>query len=142
MKNTRHFFVSISTLAVLLFFSFSLSAEEYKQAFENGEFKNGVRMEDVCSPGINTGMFSEMVLQRNVLDAFVGHDHNNNFVAQLFDITLGYGYFSGGNTYGDLPLNGARIILLEENKESFTTWLRRADGKVLYKVELPYKEKE
>jgi hypothetical protein len=36
--------------------------------------------------------------------------------------------------------NGARIILLEENKRSFTTWLRRIDGKILYSVELPRKK--
>jgi len=83
-------------------------------------------------------MFSELVLQGNVLGTFAGHDHNNNYAAQLFSISLCYGYFSGGNSYGDLPLNGARIILLEENKRTFTTWLRRIDGEVLYKVELPY----
>ncbi|WP_319503478.1 metallophosphoesterase family protein [uncultured Draconibacterium sp.] len=124
----------------LLFFHIPLP--EYKQAFDNGEYRNGVRMEDECSPKINTGMFSEMVLQGNVLGSFVGHDHNNNYVAQLFQIALCYGYFSGGNTYGDLPLNGARIILLEENKRTFTTWLRRIDGKILYEVELPYSEKK
>ncbi len=120
----------------LLFFHIPLP--EYKQAFYEGEFKNGVRMEEECSPKINTGMFSEMLLQGNVLGSFVGHDHNNNYVAQLFKISLCYGYFSGGNSYADLPLRGARIILLEENAKTFTTWLRRMDGKVLYKIELPY----
>lgn len=122
----------------LLFFHIPLP--EYSQAFDRGEFRNGVRMEEECSPKINTGMFSELVLQGNVLGTFVGHDHNNNYVAQLFNIALCYGYFSGGNSYGDLPLNGARIILLEENKRSFSTWLRRIDGKILYSVELPRKK--
>lgn len=124
----------------LLFFHIPLP--EYRQAFNTGEYRNGVRMEDECSPEINTGMFSEMVLQGNVLGVFVGHDHNNNYVAQLYKIALCYGYFSGGNSYMDLPLNGARIILLEENKSTFSTWLRRIDGKVLYKVELPYSKKK
>lgn len=122
----------------LLFFHIPLP--EYARAFDQGEFRNGVRMEKECSPEINTGMFSELVLQGNVLGTFVGHDHNNNYVAQLFNIALCYGYFSGGNSYGDLPLNGARIILLEEDKRTFTTWLRRIDGKILYKVELPRKK--
>lgn len=121
----------------LLFFHIPLP--EYSQAFDHGEFRKGVRMEEECSPKINTGMFSELVLQGNVLGTFVGHDHNNNYVAQLYNIALCYGYFSGGNSYGDLPLNGARIILLEENKQTFTTWLRRIDGKILYKLELPRK---
>jgi len=119
----------------LLFFHIPLP--EYKLAFDQGEYRNGVRMEEECSPKINTGMFAAMVLQGNVLGTFVGHDHNNNYVAQLHKIALCYGYFSGGNSYGDLPLNGARIIVLEENKRSFSTWLRRVDGKVLYKTELP-----
>jgi len=119
----------------LLFFHIPLP--EYAYAFDHGEFRKGVRMEEECSPKINTGMFSELVLQGNVLGTFVGHDHDNNYVAQLFNIALCYGYFSGGNSYGDLPLNGARIILLEAGKQTFTTWLRRADGKTLYKLELP-----
>ena len=119
----------------LLFFHIPLP--EYKQAFDQGEYRNGVRMEEECAPDINTGMFAEMVLQGNVLGTFVGHDHNNNYVAQLYNIALCYGYYSGGNSYGDLPLNGARIILLEEGKPSFSTWLRRRDGQILYRVELP-----
>jgi predicted MPP superfamily phosphohydrolase len=122
-------------LQSLLFFHIPLP--EYKQAFDQGEYRNGVRMEEECSPDINTGMFAEMVLQGNVLGTFVGHDHNNNYVAQLYNIALCYGYFSGGNSYMDLPLNGARIILLEEGKRTFSTWLRRRDGHILYKVELP-----
>ena len=122
----------------LLFFHIPLP--EYSQAFEHGEYRKGVRMEEECSPKINTGMFSEMVLQGNVLGSFVGHDHNNNYVAQLFNIALCYGYFSGGNSYGDLPLNGARVILLESGKRTFTSWLRRVDGKVLDRVELPHKK--
>jgi 3',5'-cyclic AMP phosphodiesterase CpdA len=121
----------------LLFFHIPLP--EYSLAFDQGEFRIGVRMEEECAPKINTGMFSELVLQGNVLGTFVGHDHNNNYAAQLYNIALCYGYFSGGNSYGDLPLNGARIILLEENKRTFTTWLRRIDGKILHKVELPTK---
>jgi len=119
-------------------FFFHIPLPEYKYAFDHGEFRKGVRMEEECAPEINTGMFSEMVLQGNVLGTFVGHDHNNNYVAQLYKIALCYGYFSGGNSYGDLPLNGARIVLLEENDPTFTTWLRRVDGKILYKVKLPY----
>lgn len=125
-------------LQSLLFFHIPLP--EYGQAFDHGEFRKGVRMEEECSPKINTGMFSELVLQGNVLGTFVGHDHDNNYVAQLYNIALCYGYFSGGNSYGDLPLNGARLILLEEDKKTFTTWLRRIDGKILYKLELPRKE--
>lgn len=120
---------------------FHIPLPEYRYAFDHGEFKKGVRKEKECSPDINTGMFAEMALQGNVLGTFVGHDHNNNYVAQLYKIALCYGYFSGGNSYGKLPLNGARIILLEEGSRSFTTWHRLRDGKVLDRVELPHQKK-
>lgn len=135
--RTNHEWLSQSPdIQSLLFFHIPLP--EYREAFDNGEFKIGVRKEKECSPDINTGMFAEMVQQGNVLGTFVGHDHNNNYAAQLYGIALCYGYFSGGNSYMDLPLNGARIILLEENKRTFTTWLRRIDGELLDRVELPH----
>ena len=135
-RTNRKWLSKNNEIQALLFFHIPLP--EYKDAFDGGQFRNGVRMEEECSPKINTGMFSELVLQGNVLGTFVGHDHNNNYVAQLFNIALCYGYFSGGNSYQDLPLNGARIILLEENQQTFTTWLRRKDGKQLYKIKLPH----
>lgn len=122
-------------IQALLFFHIPLP--EYKEAFYHGQFRNGVRMEEECAPKINTGMFSELVLQGNVLGTFVGHDHNNNYAAQLFKVALCYGYFSGGNSYQDLPLNGARIIVLEKNEPGFTTWLHRRDGNLLYKTKFP-----
>ncbi|MEN8123321.1 MAG: metallophosphoesterase family protein [Bacteroidota bacterium] len=124
----------------LLFFHIPLP--EYKQAFDAGEYRIGVRMEDECAPDINTGMFAEMVQQGNVLGTFVGHDHDNNYAAQLYNIALCYGYTSVGNSYNRLPMNGSRIILLEEGKRTFTTWLRRSDGRVLYKTEFPYSKEE
>lgn len=126
--------------AEALFF-FHIPLPEYKEAFDHGEFRQGVRMEEECSPKINTGMFAEMVQQGNVKGMFVGHDHSNNYAAQLYGIAFCYGYFSGGNSYHDLPLRGARVILLEEGKSGFTSWLRRTDGKILYKKEFPHKEK-
>jgi hypothetical protein len=119
----------------LLFFHIPLP--EYREAFDRGDFRKGVRKEKECAPDINTGMGAALALQGNVLGTFVGHDHNNNYATLWQGIALCYGYFSGGNSYGKLPLNGARIILLEEGGEGFSTWLRRRDGKVLHRVELP-----
>jgi 3',5'-cyclic AMP phosphodiesterase CpdA len=137
-ENNETWLSQYPDIQSLLFFHIPLP--EYKQAKDHGEFKLGKRKEKECSPELNTGMFAEMVLQRNVLGTFAGHDHVNNYVAQLHNIALCYGYFSGGNSYGSRPLNGARIILLEENKRTFTTWLRRIDGKILYRAELPRKK--
>lgn len=46
MKNTRYFFVSISALAVLLFFFFSLSAEEYKLSYNTDKSFKVVQFTD------------------------------------------------------------------------------------------------
>lgn len=134
-ENNEKWLTKNPDIQSLMFFHIPL--HEYAQAFDHGEFKLGKRKEKECSPKINTGMFAEMVLQRNVLGTFVGHDHVNNYVAQLHNIALCYGYFSGGNSYGSRPLNGARLILLETGKKTFTTWLRRMDGEIFNRVELP-----
>jgi len=134
-ENNEQWLIKNPDVQALLFFHIPL--HEYAQAFDHGEFKLGKRKEKECSPKINTGMFAEMVLQRNVLGTFVGHDHVNNYVAQLHNIALCYGYFSGGNSYGSRPLNGVRLIHLETGKKTFTTWLRRVDGKIFNRVELP-----
>jgi len=134
-ENNEKWLSKNPEIQALLFFHIPL--HEYAQAFDHGDFKLGKRKEKECSPKINTGMFAEMVLQRNVLGTFVGHDHVNNYVAQLHNIALCYGYFSGGNSYGSRPLNGARLIQMETGKKTFTTWLRRMDGEVFNRVELP-----
>lgn len=139
-QRNEQFLNTNKNLKALCFFHIPLP--EYQWAYDHGQFKRGVRMEDECAPIINTGMFAEMVQQGNVWGTFVGHDHNNNYVAQHLNIALCYGYFSGGNTYGDLPLNGARVILLEEGSSQFKTWIRRQDNKKLYEVSLPHSKKK
>ncbi len=104
---------------------FHIPLPEYKQAFENKKgHQVGHRLEDECSPKINTGMFASFLECKDVMGTFVGHDHNNDYAASLYGITLCYGRFSGGNTtYNDVP-NGSRIIKLKEGDYGFSTWIR------------------
>jgi len=108
---------------------FHIPLPEYKEAWEDGDKKPvGVKNEDVCAPAVNSGMFHAMLEQGNIMGCFVGHDHVNDYVSSLHGIALVYGRFSGGgDTYGDLT-NGARIIVLEEDKWEFTTWIRLRGG--------------
>lgn len=110
---------------------------EYREAFDHGSFRLGVREEKECAPEINTGFFAEQLIQGNVTGNFVGHDHDNNYVAQRYGIPLCYGAFSGGNSYFNLRMNGARIIELSQGKERYSTWLRYRDGVVENQVVLP-----
>lgn len=128
------------TIPSLAFFHIPLP--EYSEAWENSEIEPvGVKNEKVCCPVINTGMFAAMVEQGDVMGTFVGHDHVNDFVASLYGIALCYGRFSGSsNTYGNL-LQGARVIVLDESKRQFTTWLRLKDGRKINKVLIEGKAK-
>lgn len=108
---------------------FHIPLPEYVDAWENGDKKPvGVKNEDVCAPAVNSGMFHAMLEQENIMGCFVGHDHVNDYISSLYGIALVYGRFSGGgDTYGDLT-NGARVIVLEEDKWEFTTWIRLRGG--------------
>lgn len=90
---------------------------------------HGTRSEKECSPQLNSGFFLAMLESQGMMGAFVGHDHNNDYVAMLHGIALGYGRFSGSsNTYQDLR-NGARVFELDEkNPGEFRTWIRLSDG--------------
>lgn len=75
-----------------------------------------------------------MLERGDVKGAFVGHDHVNDYEAQFRGIRLIYGRATGFDTYGrDGFPRGGRVILLEENGETFTTWIRLQGGdKVQY----------
>ena len=112
------------------FVFFHIPLPEYTEAYHNKDFKaTGVRLENECSPVINTGLFSQMRLNGDVVGVFCGHDHNNDYIASLHNIALCYGRFSGSsNTYIDIEV-GARIILIEEGKREFKTEIYLKDGK-------------
>jgi hypothetical protein len=79
-----------------------------------------------------------MLTAGDVMGVFVGHDHDNDFVADWKGIALGYGRFSGGNTeYNNLPEgNGARVIVLKENTRDFTSWIRLRSGEIMQNIQL------
>lgn len=114
---------------------FHIPIPEYAQAYRNE--KNpaiGVRLEDECSPALNSGMFTAMLECGDITATFVGHDHSNNYVSYWYGIALCYG---GGRTvYDDLP-DGGRVIELTEGQRSFKTWIRTREGEVLFPVNFP-----
>ncbi|MEN8118120.1 MAG: metallophosphoesterase family protein [Bacteroidota bacterium] len=123
-------------LPALAFFHIPLP--EYKQVWNSEtSVKIGVKNEKVCSPDINSGMFAAMVESGDMMGTFVGHDHVNDYIGVLYDIALAYGRCSSvGTTYGDLP-SGGRVIVLKEGKRQFDTWIREANGSILYKCSYP-----
>lgn len=97
----------------------------------------GTRMEAACSPELNSGLFTAMKEQGDVMGMFVGHDHDNDYTVMWHDILLGYGRFTGGNTEYNHLRNGARVVVLEEGKRRFRTYVRLRGGDILYPTTYP-----
>ena len=93
----------------------------------------GVKYENVGTPRINTGFFAALHEAGDVMGAFVGHEHVNDFWGDLHGIRLCYGRATGYNTYGreGFP-RGARVIQLQEGERHFETWLHLDDGTVVH----------
>lgn len=108
---------------------FHIPIPEYTEAW-NGEQVTGTKEEKVECPKINTGLFGAMVQMGDVMGAFVGHDHDNDYCGTLHGIRLCYGRVTGYNCYGKLQ-RGARVISLQEGKREFDSWIVEADGSVV-----------
>lgn len=110
---------------------------EYGEAYNNNKESIGVRLENECSPAINTGLFASMKINGDVMGVFCGHDHNNDYLTSKDGIALAYGRFSGSkNTYTDLK-NGARIITIKENCHKFYTKLILNNGEIINETSFP-----
>lgn len=111
---------------------FHICLPEYFNAWDN--YKNsraGRRAENECPGALNTGMFAAMVQTGSVMGTFVGHDHDNDYVVAEKGIALGYGRYSGDDsTYNNLR-PGARLIVVEEGKKGFESWILEDDGRVV-----------
>ncbi|SHF84487.1 Calcineurin-like phosphoesterase [Mariniphaga anaerophila] len=132
MKNTLKNGEKLPALAY-----FHIPLPEYKTAFDSDAKRSGQRNEDECSPEINTGMFTAMLLGGDVMGTFVGHDHVNDYLVNHYGIALTYGRWSGGKTtYGNLQ-HGSRIVVLEQGKKQFKTWMRLRDGQMIDEALFP-----
>lgn len=87
----------------------------------------GTANEGVASSNINSGMFASFLEMGDVMGAFVGHDHNNDYIGMHYDIALAFGRTTGIDAYGDLE-RGARIIVLHEGERRFDSWICTPKG--------------
>jgi hypothetical protein len=95
---------------------------EWDLAWREGYARRGRRNETPCSPALNSGLFAAFVERGDVIGAFCGHDHGNDYAATLHGVRLVYGRATGSGGYG-LPgfPRGARVIELREGVRSFET---------------------
>jgi 3',5'-cyclic AMP phosphodiesterase CpdA len=127
-KNNR------KPLPALAFFHIPLP--EYDEVWDY-HICYGQKNERVCSPKINTGLFSAMLVSGDVMGVFVGHDHTNDYYGDLYGIKLCYGRGSGHGGYGKEGfLRGARVIEMLEGQRDFNTWIRLEDGSLTDKPEI------
>lgn len=107
---------------------FHIPVIEFNEVAKSGKFE-GEKNEDVGGSRLNGGLFAAAMERGDVLGMFVGHEHNNTYVGDLFGIKLGYGGSVGFATYG-LPgdetarnrLRGGRVFdIKESDPRSFTT---------------------
>jgi len=100
---------------------FHIPLPEYKEVIGKNTTV-GIQKETVCSPGLNSGMYTAMLECKDVMGTFAGHDHNNNYIGCLHNICLAYGNVTGRQCYSDIG-RGARVIELYEGERKFDTWI-------------------
>lgn len=85
----------------------------------------GFMLESPAAPDVNTGEFDAMREKHDVLGIFVGHDHNNSFVASYRGMDLGYTQGAGFNVYGPGKKRGIRVFELDERSpREYQTYTR------------------
>lgn len=103
-------------LPALAFFHIPL--QEYGEIV--GDNKTyGTKNEGIAASRLNSGMFTSFIEMQDVMGAFVGHDHDNDYLGINKGILLAFGRVTGKDAYGDLK-RGARIIELYEGQRKFT----------------------
>lgn len=119
----------------LMFFHIPLP--EVATMADRGKFI-GTKKEKVCSPDMNSGLFTSARETGDVFAMFFGHDHDNDFAGDFYDILLAYGRFSGGNTiYNHLGKNGARVITLHEGSRTLDSHIYLRGGETIDRFTYP-----
>ncbi len=101
---------------------FHIPIKEFEEVHRNDD-KFGTAREGIASSNINSGLFASFIEMGDVMGAFVGHDHNNDYIDMHYDVALAFGRTTGIDAYGELE-RGARIVVLHEGERRFDTWIR------------------
>lgn len=136
-EQSRQLATNNGGLALPALAFFHIPLPEYAEMWMEGQCF-GSKLEKVCCPEVNSGMFTAMLEQGDIMGTFCGHDHINDYWGNWHGIRLCYGRATGLNTYRREGFtHGARIIRLREGERDFETWLRLGTGE---KIELQEKQ--
>ncbi len=122
----------------LSFFHIPLPEFNYAFRLDRHRIMKGNFGEEPCSPDINSGMFVAMKEMGDVKAVICGHDHDNDYAMKWHDIFLMYGRYSGCDTvYNNLKPNGARVIELTKDDNTFRSWVRLYGGEITQNLKYP-----
>ncbi len=76
----------------------------------------GYMGEGPCSPCINNGQFASWKKAENIVGAFFGHDHMNDFEGYVDGIYLAQNKLSGLFAYTDGCRSGVRLLTIDEKE--------------------------
>lgn len=99
---------------------FHIPFPEFSDAYDEAKNGNatlilGEKREDVCSPRINTNLFSVIKELGSTVAVNCAHDHINDYIINYKGIYLAYGVKSANNIYYDEELLGGLILTLQES---------------------------
>lgn len=89
----------------------------------NEELTTGKMGEAPCPPDYNNGQFESWKKQGDIVAAFFGHDHINDFSGTVNGIDMVYTPGAGFYIYGNGPEHGVRVVDIKEDDLSYTTEL-------------------
>lgn len=89
----------------------------------------GHNYEGVACSTLNAGLFAAFLKMNDVMGTLAGHNHVNDYWGELHGIRLCYGRSTGFGGYGLAGFQrGARVVRLQEDSETFETWIRLENG--------------
>ncbi|MCF0167757.1 MAG: metallophosphoesterase family protein [Bacteroidales bacterium] len=126
VEHSRAFAKANSNKPVPSYAFFHIPLNEFYEAYSEGLVCGG-RGEPECPGELNSGLMSAFEENGDVHAIFVGHDHDNDYVARIGGIACVYGRCCFNRHDGRIPADGTRVIELKEGDYGFRTWVREID---------------
>ncbi|MCF0176877.1 MAG: metallophosphoesterase family protein, partial [Bacteroidales bacterium] len=127
VENSRAFAKANGNVPVPSYAFFHIPLNEFYEAYSEG-LVCGRRGEPECPGELNSGLMSAFEENGDVHAIFVGHDHDNDYVARIGGIACVYGRCCFNRHGGTTPADGTRVIELKEGDYGFRTWVRQIDS--------------
>ena len=123
-----------NNISSLMFFHIPIL--EYSRALVDPNIqKVGHAFETPGTPNINSGLFTALMEENSVRATFVGHDHKNDYCADLNGINLCYGGGIGYTCYGMKGFaRRVRIIEIESYGSTISTYKRLDNREEKYPI--------